>query len=659
MLKKLAPKKFLYRKVFFVFAVCILCGICALTVSADAPEDVIINVQNNYPDYFEQNGIISDALRYLSWLLIQIIRAITDFCVTLYEHSLGFMTLISENINTYVPHAQELFTAILAVSLLAMGIIFIIHPQKKPDILLSLFLMVVSLALQTVILNPMIAPTQSAVSELAMSNSVANSIVNSHIHDLLYIDQYLPNGLSDLADGSIDIDDLTLNLTDSQIDNLDVNEVINYENSRLSDGAKGKDGILGKRLEIYYNDDGTEEPSLTDVYNGFGWNSEDSEDFFNEFYYRYKIDSFEIILALIAILIVYLMMAYKVIRIVIEIIVGNILTIFYSANFNSSQKVIQILKEILNCFIVLMLSAVLIRVFTAAETLLNNMDLSGIEYGFLLIFIALAIVDGPNMIQRIVGIDAGISSEMAKIFAISQMGNMVGAGVRTAGAALGVAAHGAKGVAHLGKSVWDKFSGDGSSNQPEVPPDHSDPNGNGIGENEQSPQDENSGIDNAQKATPSQAAPETDSANIPEENADIPPDMQSSSSEDAMPPDMQSSNFEDESSEIQTATDADAGSSSLSGTEGNKKTRIPPDNGTVHAPANDGNFSTATSIGRGSAGINLNNGGETNYELYNRMDTDYESSMAANRKEVDGVSGIGATNSTSMEFSGWRDLFNE
>lgn len=642
MLKKLASKKFLNRKVFFVFAVCILCGICALTVSADAPEDVIINVQNNYPDYFEQNGIISDALRYLSWLLIQIIRAITDFCVTLYEHSLGFMTLISENINTYVPHAQELFTAILAVSLLAMGIIFIIHPQKKPDILLSLFLMVVSLALQTVILNPMIAPTQSAVSELAMSNSVANSIVNSHIHDLLYIDQYLPNGLSDLADGSIDIDDLTLNLTDSQIDNLDVNEVINYENSRLSDGAKGKDGILGKRLEIYYNDDGTEEPSLTDVYNGFGWNSEDSEDFFNEFYYRYKIDSFEIILALIAILIVYLMMAYKVIRIVIEIIVGNILTIFYSANFNSSQKVIQILKEILNCFIVLMLSAVLIRVFTAAETLLNNMDLSGIEYGFLLIFIALAIVDGPNMIQRIVGVDAGISSEMAKIFAISQMGNMVGAGVRTAGAALGAAAHGAKGVFHLGKSVWDKISGDGSSNQPEVPPDHSD--STGIGENEQ-PQDENSGIDNAQKTTPSQASPETGSANIPEENADIPPDMQSSSSEDA-------------SSEKQTAADADAGSS-LPRTEGNRNTRIPPDNGTVHAPTNDGNFSTATSIGRGSAGINLNNGGETNYELYNRMDTDYESSMAANRDEVNGVSGIGATNSTSMEFSGWRDLFNE
>lgn len=656
MLKKLASKKFLNRKVFFVFAVCIICGICALTVSADAPEDVIINVQNNYPDYFEQNGIISDALRFLSWLLIQIIRAITDFCVTLYEHSLGFMTLISENINTYVPYAQELFTAILAVSLLAMGIIFIIHPQKKPDILLSLFLMVVSLALQTVILNPMIAPTQSAVSELAMSNSVANSIVNSHIHDLLYIDQYLPNGLSDLADGSIDIDELTLNLTDSQIDNLDVNEVINYENSRLSDGAKGKDGILGKKLEIYYNDDGTEERSLTDVYNGFGWNTEESEDFFNEFYYRYKIDSFEIILALIAILIVYLMMAYKVIRIVIEIIVGNILTIFYSANFNSSQKVIQILKEILNCFIVLMLSAVMIRVFAAAETLLNTMDLSGIEYGFLLIFIALAIVDGPNMIQRIVGVDAGISSEMAKIFAISQMGNMAGAGVRTAGAVLGAAAHGVKGAAHLGKSVWDKFSGDGSSNQPDVPPDHSD--SNGIGGNEQTPQDENSGIDNAQKTTPSQAAPETGSANIPEENAAIPPDMQSSGSENAMPPDMQSFNSEDASLEKQTAADAAAGSSSL-GSEGNKNTRIPPDNGSVHAPANDNNFSSATSIGRGSVGINPNNRNETNYELYSRMDDDYISSTVAKLNDVNGVSGIGATNGTTMEFTGWRDLFDE
>ena len=93
-------------------------------------------------------------------------------------------------------------------------------------------------------------------------------------------------------------------------------------------GAKGQDGILGKKLEIYYDENEVENRELVDVDNGFGWNSEDDADFFNEFYYRYKIDSIEIIISLLAIIIVYLFMAAKVIKIVFEIVMGNIIAIY-------------------------------------------------------------------------------------------------------------------------------------------------------------------------------------------------------------------------------------------------------------------------------------------------------------------------------------------
>lgn len=194
------------KKKFFACSACLLGFIiCSCEVMADAPDDVIISVLNNYPDYFKQNNIIFDVIRWISWLLITLLRVIANFCVTLYEYSLGLLTLISENINKFVPYAHELFTAILAISLLAMGVMLIVHPKKKPDLLLSLFLMVMALSLQTVILNPMIAPTQAAIRELSMTNSIVDRIVNSHIHDLLYIDQKLPNGLIDLASGNIDI----------------------------------------------------------------------------------------------------------------------------------------------------------------------------------------------------------------------------------------------------------------------------------------------------------------------------------------------------------------------------------------------------------------------------------------------------------------------
>ena len=122
-----------------------------------------------------------------------------------------------------------------------------------------------------------------------------------------------------------------------------------------------------------------------------------------------KIDSIEIIISLLAIIIVYLFMAAKVIKIVFEIVMGNIIAIYYSANLNGPQKVLQIFKEILNCFIVLLLTGVLIRMFVISETIIYELELSGLAYGFLLIFVAIAVIQGPNIIQKIIGIDAGIS----------------------------------------------------------------------------------------------------------------------------------------------------------------------------------------------------------------------------------------------------------
>ena len=486
-------------------------------LAAGTTDDVITNVQRNYPEYFKQNSIISDALRVIGWVLIQLFRMVADFCVKLYDHSLGFFSLVATDINELIPNAQGLFTAILAVCIMAIGITLIIFPKKKPDILLSLFLVVMALSLQSVILVPLSKPTQSAVREIAQTDSYVDKIISSHIHDLIYIDETLDNGLADLASGDIEIDKLTTELSESRIDNLEVTEIVNYENERLSDQASGKDGILGKRLEIYTGVDGTEETELVEIYNGFGWNDGESDDLFNEFFYRYKIDTIEIILALLATLIVYLILAYKVIRIVVEIVIGNILAIFYSANFNGNQKVLQIFKEILNAFIVLLLSSVMVRVFLLGEQVLSSMDISGIEYGLLLIFLAFAVIDGPNIIQRIVGIDAGISSELGKVFAMTQAVNMTAAAGGAAGRmAFNAALVTGRGIKSIAGSVGNFINNNGNNHMP--PPDFKE-NGHSVdGANT----DEMIGNRTQSEDTPSSAS-DTENLSGTYQEADIPP----------------------------------------------------------------------------------------------------------------------------------------
>lgn len=76
------------KKKFFACSACLLgFFICSCEVMADAPDDVIISILNNYPDYFKQNNIIFDVIRWISWLLITLLRVIANFCVTLYEYS--------------------------------------------------------------------------------------------------------------------------------------------------------------------------------------------------------------------------------------------------------------------------------------------------------------------------------------------------------------------------------------------------------------------------------------------------------------------------------------------------------------------------------------------------------------------------------------------
>lgn len=619
------PKKHYKQKLFFACAFFLTSiFILSMQVSADAPEDVIINVLNNYPKYFKQNNLISDAFRYLSWIIILLLKYIVQFCVSLYDYSLGFFTLISRTINDFVPYAHELFTAILSVSLLVMGVILILSHKKKPDILISLFLVVVALSLQTVVLSPMIAPTQSAARELAMTTDISQRIISSHVHDLVYIDQSLGNGLSDLSSGSIDINTITRELSDQQIDNIDINEVLNYENSQLSEGASGQDGILGKELTTYYGADGSETHLLTDIYNGFGWNTEDRNDFFNNFYYRYKIDSLEIILALFATIIVYLFMSYKVIKIVIEIVTGNILAIFYSANFNSTQKVVQILKEILNAFIVLLLSAVLIRIFIIGEQVLSRAGMNGIQYSFLLIFLAFAIIDGPNIIQRIVGVDAGISSELSKLFAFAQLSHMGGsAAAVTAGVAGSLSGAALKGAGALKQRLSEASdssanadippetpnSNENSSASPETdsntatPPDSMQPSDSGTNRSASIPpvdmhngmtgKSSSSAMPKGKKHNGNTSADMSSAEtqdNMPDSEGSVDADITPATAEmpltsDTSPTDMSSAEIQDNMPDSGDSADADItpGTAETPVTHGTSSADIPPENGSASA----------------------------------------------------------------------------
>lgn len=419
-------------------------------VQADTDEATIASVIGNFPDLFETNSTGNDVLRTITWTFICILKALADAAGSLYQNTLGLLDLTTTMTNeSIIGQYKELFTAILAVSIMVLGILLIIRGENRTNLLGSLFLIVLAFATPTWILLNLSGPVKNACLEIAGNNTITNTVINSHLYDLFYIDNRV--GLASLTNSNFQLEDYHAPDANFDIDKVRINETMNYERDGLSEAASGQDGILGQQLSWVVDESGNYTYELSDIYNGFGWNSEDSDDWFNEFYYRYQYDGMEIILTMIALIFVYSCVSYKVVRMVLEIITSKLFVVFYSANLNAEQKTVQILKHIINCYVILLSSSILIKVFTLGENYISEQT-DGLTYCLILIMWAFAIIDGPNILQQITGVDAGLSSLFGKAASAYYTGRMA------------VAA--AKGVTGgIGKIVGREGSSDSGSAQ--------------------------------------------------------------------------------------------------------------------------------------------------------------------------------------------------
>ena len=149
----------------------------------------------------------------------------------------------------------------------------------------------------------------------------------------------------------------------------------------------------------------------TELYDGVAWT-----DLFNTYYYRYTVDYLSAILMMLSLVIVYLLMSFKVIKVIYENVITEIVAIVQSANITQNQKTIKCLQALRDGYIVLLLTLVTIKIYLLASKYVSTSMLGGQEYkGWLMIFIAFAVIEGPNVITRLTGMEAGSSDGMGKI----------------------------------------------------------------------------------------------------------------------------------------------------------------------------------------------------------------------------------------------------
>lgn len=445
------------RKKIVLFLSLLICPLFTCQIRALALEDdQVIKILSSNPGLFHENGIVASAFRFIGWGITKGIAALADVCAGLYDTCFGFIDFTKyKPVTKFINQWKPVFIGLVCLSILLIGILLCIGWEKKPKIVINLLIAVTVVSSSTYVINTMNKFISKEVrSEILgeQSSAVVYSTIGNNIHDLKWLNKTV--GLANLnkkTKGKKNADKVYDTFSKSQFKNLDIQEILDPEDFEGDAGDILKNGLQSEsddKNKITY--------SLDELYDGVAWT-----DLLNEFYYRYTVDYGVMWMELISLIIIYLFMSYKVIRILYEIVIHQLLAYLYSANFNNNQKILKILDSLKDSYILLLFTTVIIKFYLLATKFISGWNVSGIAKGIILLFLAFAVIDGPNLIQKLTGADIGASDGMGKMMSLFYGGRMAAS---TVGAAAGAVKSGVgavkSGASNFSKSnAKEAFSG--------------------------------------------------------------------------------------------------------------------------------------------------------------------------------------------------------
>lgn len=357
--------------------------------------DTLYELMNN--GVLELGNMFESCIRSLGWglitLLAKLVNGIEKTANKVYTLN-GFFN--STEINQLIDRYKPIVWTILAISIGILGFKIIFNRQQNrnelPSNILFSILVVVLLSTFMTKLNDI---TKFAIGTLNTTNqSITDTLVKESLYDIYYLD-----------DNNFNLEGEKNNISTENIYNIDINEAL--------DNSQVKDSDLFKK-KIVFDTNGDKKLVKLDK----GWFSID------EMYYRYNIDFIPVIISLGAIAIAFICIMLKVIRLLFELAFNKFFaTLLAFADISDSKKLKEMVKHIISIFVVIFITAVLTNMYMLynswlTKTLVSNgLGDNGILKILFIVGGSIAAIDGPNIVERILGIDAGLKSAWGSVMA--------------------------------------------------------------------------------------------------------------------------------------------------------------------------------------------------------------------------------------------------
>lgn len=392
-----------------------------------------------FAEYLNEGSMVTDVFRWLGWTIVRGVATLVDGLEKVTDDVLLIKVFFeNEEVTQFLVTIRPLLWLLFALSLVFVGYLLIF--QRKMNAEIVAINIIICLGILTILgtsmskINDFTDATISFTKNGEQKQSIANGEGQEAISDSSGNESGLYGG------GSVSDSIIKRNVVDLVIfdrDNwksTDLEEKNNFAESkaRYIDAQQKFDADKLSDIDIDLSKDGKK---ISQNYLALGVENETPVKFDqggleynNVYYYRYTINWFTILVTLAVMGFTLFSIAYKICRLSFELAFNHILaTIIAPIDIHDGQKTKKIIQEIIATFAVIILIFISMKLYILGTSFLEE-NLSGIAYLIALIAFSVAVVDGPNMVEKLFGIDAGLKNGWGLVAGAYAATKLIGSG---------------------------------------------------------------------------------------------------------------------------------------------------------------------------------------------------------------------------------------
>lgn len=383
----------------------------------------VIDILQNFDGYLIESNIFLSGIRWLGWIIIKGLVSLVNTLEGAIRKVIGLTNFFeSPEITKLINDFKPAIFMFLALSLACVAfLIFFSKKFDKKSVPTNIFLATMAILLLPFGMSKLNELTQAGVNVVyGEFNSMANETVKNNIIDVYKYDENSFSSKEVSPKNYIEKDKIVM---------IDINEGI--DKSQTSNEKVFENRVVAKK--------------------GGGYELKRIDGLFkiDSYYYRWKCNFWIIIISLLSTTATLSLSILKIGRLVFELAFNKVFGILIAyLDVASGQRLKKVVQRILTLFAVMFCMALMLKIYLIFTTWIGSRNLGILEV-IMMIVVSIAVIDGPNIVEEILGVDAGLNSAwktIAGLYAGSKMAGELakGVGKATTGLAKFMSATGSK-----------------------------------------------------------------------------------------------------------------------------------------------------------------------------------------------------------------------